>query len=114
MSKNRFATLLIALCFDNPADRAKQRQNDLLASISEVFNKFAFNSQSVYSLGTNTMKYDEMLIPFRGRCRYKMCMPSKPCKYGFEIMCLADARNHYFCDGYLYCGKTDGIGLTEE
>ena len=42
-------------------------------------------------------------------------MPNKPCKYGLKMMCLTDARNHYFYNGYLYCGKdSDGIGLTEE
>lgn len=114
MSKNRFATLLVALRFDNPVERAERRKTDPLAPISEIFNKFVPNCQRIYTPGAN-MTIDEMLISFRGRCKYKMYIPNKPCKYGLKLMCLADARNHYFYNGYLYCGKnSDSISLTEE
>lgn len=60
------------------------------------------------------MCIDEMLDSFRGKHRYKMCIPNKPCKYGIKIMCMTDARTQYFYNGYVYCGKnSDGIGLEE-
>lgn len=104
MSKNRFAVLLVALRFDNPADRVERSK--------QVFHKFIANSQTMYSPGAY-MCVDE--ISFRGRCRYKMYLPNKPCKYGLKIMCMTDARNHYFYNGYVYTGKdSDGHGLSDE
>lgn len=42
-------------------------------------------------------------------------MPKKPAKYGLKVMVLADARTHYFYNGYIYTGKgSDSIGLSEE
>lgn len=44
-----------------------------------------------------------------------MYMPKKPAKYGLKVMVLADARTHYFYNGYIYTGKgSDSIGLSEE
>lgn len=58
---------------------------------------------------------DEMLIGFRGRCRFRMYIPNKPRKYGIKVMALTDARTHYFYNGYIYSGKdSDGISLTNE
>lgn len=38
---------------------------------------------------------DETLVPFRGRCRFKQYMPSKPAKYGLKFWCLCDAATGY-------------------
>ena len=58
---------------------------------------------------------DEMLVGFRGRCRFRMYLPNKPRKYGLKIMALTDARTHYFYNGYIYSGKeSDGLLLTHE
>lgn len=58
---------------------------------------------------------DEMLIGFRGRCRFRMYIPNKPRKYGLKVMALTDARTHYFYNGYIYSGKdSDGFSLTDE
>lgn len=114
MSSKRFAVLLSALRFDNFEDRAGRIKQDPTAAISYVFNSFIENCQSVYGIGQSTT-IDEMLVSFRGRARFKMYMPNKPCKYGIKIMCLTDARNSYLYNAYIYCGKdSDGIGLESE
>lgn len=114
MSKNRFETLLSNLRFDNPDDRSKRKELDPTAAISDVFGKFVRNCQSAFSIGSSAC-IDEMLVSFRGRCKFKMYMPSKPCKYGLKLMCLTDARNNYFYNGYIYCGKdSDGSTLSAE
>lgn len=101
-SKNRFAFLLICLRFDNRDDRDMRKHHDLTVAISQVFNRFVANSQNVYE----NVSIDKMLVGFRRKCRFKMYMPSKPCKYGLKILCMTDARNHYFfSNGYIYCGK---------
>lgn len=114
MSKKRFAILLASIRFDNPDDREERKKVDPTAAISFIFNSFIHNCQSVYGLG-QSVTIDEMLVSFRGRCRFKMYMPNKPAKYGIKIQCLTDARNSYLYNAYIYSGKnSDGMGINEE
>lgn len=114
MSKERFAILLVCLRFDDPTTRVTRRLSDESAAISEIFQRFFQNSQNIYTLGENTC-IDEMLLPFRGRCKFKMYMPQKPAKYGIKIMILTDARTNYAYNAYIYSGKgSDGAGLPAE
>lgn len=112
MSQERFATLLIALRFDNPEDREDRKKENSVAAINEFFDMFVRNCQNSYVVGATTC-VDEMLVGFRGRCSFKMYIPSKPEKYGIKVMSLTDARTHYFYNAYIYAGKdSDGRGLT--
>lgn len=63
MSENRFVILLLCLRFDNPDDRAKMQNDDKLAAISFIFNKFVNNSQQQYEL-SECVTIDEMLVKF--------------------------------------------------
>lgn len=114
MSKERFAMILICLRFDDAFTREERKQSDVAAAISDVFEEFIKNCQKYYNIGENTT-IDEMLVSFRGRCRWKKYMPNKPCKYGLEIKCLTDGTTSYLYNAYLYTGKdSDGKGLTDE
>lgn len=114
MSAKRFAVLLSAIRFDNPEDRDERRKEDAAAPISYIFNSFIENSQNVYGVGQSTT-VDEMLVSFRGRVRFKMYMPMKPCKYGIKIMALTDSKTHYLYNAYIYTGKdSDGVTLSDE
>lgn len=105
MSLNRFYFLLSSLCFDEPATRLERiADGDNLAAISNVFNMFITNCQSNYSCG-EYMTIDEMLIAFRGRCKFRMYLKSKPDKYGLKMQCLVDAKTHYLLNGFIYSGK---------
>lgn len=113
MSMERFSILLVALRFDNPETREERKNDDPAAAISELFNKFVENTQKSYTIGA-TACVDEMLLGFRGRCKFKMYIPSKPEKYGIKIMALTDARTQYLYNAYIYAGKdTDGRGLSQ-
>nr|CAH7736445.1 unnamed protein product [Callosobruchus chinensis] len=69
---------------------------------------------NVYSIGQCAC-VDEMLVKFRGRCKFKMYMPNKPAKYGIKLMCMTDARNGYLHNAYIYVGKdSDGKTLSDE
>ncbi|UYV72389.1 hypothetical protein LAZ67_9002911 [Cordylochernes scorpioides] len=48
---------------------------------------------------------DEMLVGFRGKCPFKIYIPSKPNKYGIKIVILADSRTHYMYNAMVYTGK---------
>lgn len=112
MSKYRFCTLLNCLRFDDGTDRQERLKSDKLAAISWLFDKFVLNSQQNYNLGPNTC-IDEMLIPFRGRCKFVVYMPNKPAKYGIKVLVLSDAETRYMYNAYIYCGKgSDGEGLS--
>lgn len=114
MSERRFSTILNCLRFDDVRDRDERKKTDPVAAITDLLEKFNNNSQAAYTLGANAT-VDEMLVAFRGRCGFKMYMPSKPAKYGLKMQCLTDARTSYVCNTYLYCGKgSDGLYLSED
>ncbi|KAJ8927329.1 hypothetical protein NQ314_020220 [Rhamnusium bicolor] len=114
MSAKRFPILLSALRFDNRVDREERRKVDPTAPISFNFKSFFENCQNVYGVGQSAT-IDEVLVSFRGRCRFKMYMQMKPCKYGIKIKALTDARNSYLFNAYKDSGKnSDGIGLIDE
>ena len=114
MSKKRFSVLLTAIRFDDVDSRAERLKHDPVAPISFIFDNFIENCKSLYFIGESAT-VDEMLVSFRGRCRFKMYMPNKPAKYGLKIQCLTDSRTSYLYNAYIYCGKdSDGFGLTAE
>lgn len=114
MSKERFAMILLSLRFDDASTRDQRKHTDVAAAISDIFGEFIANCQNYYKIGETTT-IDEMLVSFRGRCRWKKYMPNKPCKYGLEIKCLTDGATSYLYNAYLYTGKdSDGKGLTDE
>ena len=108
---NRFLLLLAAVRFDNPVDRNEWKLSDPAAAITSIFQKLFNQCQDLYNPEKN-LCIDEMLVGFRGRCPFRMYIPNKPDKYGLKIMCLADTRNHYLYNAYIYAGKdTDGLSL---
>ncbi|CAH2000050.1 unnamed protein product [Acanthoscelides obtectus] len=112
-AKRRFEFLLTVLRFDDATLRnERQIEGDPVPHISKIFNKFIDNSQNAFSIGTNAT-VDEMLVAFRGRCKFKIYMPKKPARYGIKIMCLTDARNNYLYNAYIYAGKgLDSLTLS--
>lgn len=71
MSEKRFVVLISCLRFDDSCTRTQQKENDKAAPISEIFKTFIQNSQSVYCVSSE-LTVDEMLIPFRGRCGFRV------------------------------------------
>lgn len=104
MSVQRFLFILSCLRFDNAATREARKVNDKLAAIRELWELFINSCQKYYTPGQN-VTIDEMLVPFRGRCSFRMYMPKKPAKYGLKIMCICDSRTFYLCNAFVYTGK---------
>lgn len=114
MSLKRYEVLIMCLRFDESETREARKRNNKAAAISEIFEKIISNSQTIYR-PSSYVTVDEMLVPFRGRCGFRMYMPKKPKKYGIKVMCLADAKTSYLLDAYIYTGReSDGVGLTED
>ena len=54
---------------------------------------------------------DETLVGFRGRCPFRVYIPSKPHRYGIKIWSLCDNGTNYLCNLQVYLGK---VGSTPE
>ena len=86
MSRNRFQQLTRTLRFDT---REKRRQRDKLAPLHDIHDKFAARCRTVYKPGEEVC-VDEQLVVFRGRCPFKVYIPSKPGKYGIKVWACCD------------------------
>lgn len=113
MSLARFLFLLSCLRFDDPNTRLERVKEDKLAAISELFGKFVLNSKANYSPGVN-VTVDEMLVPFRGRCSFRMYIPNKPAKYGLKVQILSDSKTHYMINAEVYTGKAANPKVKEK
>ena len=104
MSLSRFTLLLKFLRFDDTRTRSVRKQRDKLAPIREIWNSFLSCSRKFYVPGCDTT-IDEQLVGFRGRCPFRMYIPSKPSKYGMKIWTLADSKSFYIFNYDVYLGK---------
>lgn len=104
MSRNRYEDLTSCLRFDCKEDRPERRQRDKLAPIRTVCDKVAANFRAGYKAGPNYC-VDEQLVSFRGRCPFKVYIPSKPGKYGIKIWTAADVDTSYCLNFQVYIGK---------
>lgn len=98
MHKKRFDFLLINIRFDNKDTRNAGRANDKFAPFREIWTEFEKNCENYYS-PSEYLTIDETFLGFRGKCPFKMYIPSKPDKYVLKIVSLCDARTFYFLGG---------------
>ena len=101
----KFTSIKRFLRFDNPATRNARLQRDKLAAVRLLLDGFVSNTKKCYMPAYN-VTVDEQLYPYRGRCRYKQYMPSKPAKYGLKYWVLCEASTSY-CFVILYTGKDE-------
>lgn len=105
MSRCRFEFLTNCLRFDDKQTREERRTNDRLAPIREVFDKIVETCEDLYS-PSDCCTIDEQLLSFRGRCAFKMYIPSKPDKYGIKILMMCDSKTAYMMKAIVYVGQT--------
>ena len=105
MSLKLFESISSNLRFDI---KNKRDKNDKLAPIRLIWDKFISNCKLNY-VPSDQMTIDEQLVTFRGRCGFKMFIPSKPGKYGIKIWALCDAKNAYLFNAKIYTGKENGV-----
>lgn len=115
MSEARFAFLTNCLRFDNKDTREQRRKTDRFAPIRNVFEAVISKCSELYT-PSEFCTLDEQLISFRGRCAFKMYIPSKPDKYGIKMLALCDAKTFYLLNAEVYIGKgstPQGIPVAE-
>ena len=104
MSQKRYAKLLASVRFDHSSTRADRRLGDKFCLMREVFTKFDRNLRRHYK-PSDCLTIDETLVSYRGRCPFKVYMPTKPGKYGILVRSVADARSRYVWKLWPYSGK---------
>ncbi|CAG5058124.1 unnamed protein product [Parnassius apollo] len=104
ISQARFEFLTNCLHFDDRSTREERQQNDRLAPIRNIFDHIVKVFSEVYS-PSDCCTLDKMLLGFRGRCIFKMYIPSKPDKYGIKNLMTCDAKTAYMLDAFVYLGK---------
>ena len=104
MSYRRYLKLLRCLRFDDAETRPTRRETDKFCLIREMFNIFDCGLRQ-HLHPSDDVCLDETLVRFRGRCGFKVYMPSKPGKYGVLFRSVADAEFHYIWKLWPYAGK---------
>lgn len=104
MSKFRFSFLLQHLRFDDMDTRKERHKVDKLAPIRSIFDLFVEKCKSAYTPFEN-VTIDEKLEAFRGRCGFRVYIPSKPNKYGLKVYALVDSKTYYACNLEVYVGS---------
>jgi len=106
MTRNRFNFLTSTLRFDDKETRSERRANDRLAPIRELRSEFISRCTANCSPSEHTA-IDKQLLAFRGRCIFRMYIPSKPGKYGLKSVTFNDAKTFYLINAMPYIGKLD-------
>ncbi|XP_063226688.1 piggyBac transposable element-derived protein 4-like [Bacillus rossius redtenbacheri] len=115
MSRVRFQAILRSLRFDDCNTRLerKERTGNKAEPIQELFDLFVVQCKTSFIPSSN-ITVDEHLCVYRGRCSFKVYIPSKPGKYGIKIWCAVDCENGYLVNLQIYTGKScDGREVNQ-
>ena len=104
MPLKRFMLFLFSARFDDKCTRKERVKSDKLAAIRSVFDAFAAKCRNSYR-PSSFVCVDETLVGFRGRCPFRVYIPSKPDRYGIKIWPMCDNGTNYICNLQAYLGK---------
>ena len=105
----RFQFLMNTLRFDDKTTRQNQMNGDRFAAIRDLWSNFMTNCEKNYT-PAEYCTIDEQLLAFRGRCSFKMYVPSKPNKYGIKILMMCDSKTYYMLSAIPYTGAQQQKG----
>nr|XP_022906140.1 piggyBac transposable element-derived protein 4-like [Onthophagus taurus] len=109
MCYERFNFLVNCLRFDDKESREARKQDDPFTHIRKIWEIFIDTCRTSYT-PSSYLTIDEQLLGFRGRCPFKMYIPTKPAKYGIKIVMLCDSSSKYLVDACPYLGKGTQTG----
>lgn len=110
MSLEQFRVLSRITQFDN-RDTGKG-QNDKLAAIRNIWDRRVERLPLMYNPGPE-VTVDECLVPFRGRCSFKVYLSSNPGKCGIKVWVACDARSSYAWNMQVYTGNPSSGGAED-
>ena len=103
-SLKRFEFLTRVIRFDDTETRGARLAEDRFALVRELWDAVLANSRANYTAGA-VVTVDEQLLPFRGRCLFRVYISNKPAKYGIKIFMVCDADTLYCLHAIPYLGK---------
>ncbi|KAL3983487.1 M-phase phosphoprotein 8 [Sarotherodon galilaeus] len=112
MSLQQFHVLSRIIRFDDRDTRPVHWRNEKLAAIRNIWDRWVWRLPLMYNPGPK-VTVDERLVPFRGRCSFRVYIPSKPGKFGIKIWVACYARSSYAWNMQVYTGKPS-TGREEE
>ncbi|XP_028982645.1 uncharacterized protein LOC114841719 [Diachasma alloeum] len=112
MPLRRFKVILSSLRFDDKSTRDYRRETDKLAPIRDVWQQFVSNCRKYYS-PHSSCSIDAQLVPFGGRCPFRMSSPEKPNEYGMKIVMLNDSKTYYMHNAEPCTGNAIGKNSNE-
>ena len=74
--------------------------------MQDIFEMVRVRVVEALSPGQN-LCVDETLYPFRGHCKFRQYMKSKPARYGIKYWAIGCVESGYLCDFKVYLGKAD-------
>lgn len=104
LSEKRFCFLINCLRFDDRTTRLQRKSETRLAPVSVIWDILMTNCRKSYK-ASSYVTIDEQLVAFRGRCLFRMYIPSKPARYGIKIVMMCDNSTKYVIDATPYLGK---------
>ncbi|GFN89736.1 PiggyBac transposable element-derived protein 4 [Plakobranchus ocellatus] len=105
-SHSRFAQLNNYLRFDEKASGNERSETDPFAPIRALWEVFNQNLIRHYVPGPSLV-IGEQLVPWRGRCPFLQCVPTKHEKYGILFSWICDVETGYPLKG-VPCVKKSG------
>lgn len=113
MSMKTFIYINRVLRFDDVLSRRQQKSSDKFAPIRELFDKWSNILPDCYN-PHECVTVDEQLLGFRGRCKFRQYMPSKPVRYGLKFWLMVCSETCYVWKIQPYLGKADGASAPEK
>ncbi|XP_029299578.1 piggyBac transposable element-derived protein 4-like [Cottoperca gobio] len=122
MSGRKFLMITHALHLSSPAmDEANDKKKgtaayDRLGRIKPLYNEMRESCRRNFHPDQD-ISIDERMLSSKARTGLKKYMKNKPVKWGYKLFVLADSKNGYTWDFFVYEGRThgnSGMGLSYE
>ncbi|KAK5928627.1 hypothetical protein CgunFtcFv8_013678 [Champsocephalus gunnari] len=107
LSHKHFEMISASLRFDHRLTRPARYKKDKLTAFRNMWDKWTERLPLLFNPGEDIC-VDEQLVAFRGRCKFRQYIPSKPAKYGLKIWITADVATSYAWRCQVYTGKAAG------
>ena len=104
MSMKRFETIIKAMRYDDAETREECQEQNKLAPIQELWDSILQKCGANWIPG-HVLTVDKQFVKFRGRCGFRMFIPTKPGKYDIKVFMVCDADKLYCINGFPYKGK---------
>lgn len=107
MTRDRFLYILRFLHVCDP--RKPDENNDPVYKIRLFSNTIKNNFQKHAELNKQ-LTVDEIIIPSKGRCKFRQHIKSKRHRFGMKVWALCDSITSYIFNFDFYTGKNDKMG----